>query len=82
VTRKSGREYLAAQRARYALGSRAERTRLLDEITAVTRYHRKAVIRHLSGDARRAPGRRPVGRPRRYGTAVAEVAAVVWEAAG
>jgi hypothetical protein len=82
VTRKSVREYLAAQRTRYALGSRAERTRLLDEITAVSRYHRKAIIRHLRGDGRRAPGRRPVGRPRRYGAAVAEVAAVVWEAAG
>jgi hypothetical protein len=82
VTPKSVREYLAAQRTRYALGSRAERTRLLDEITAVSRYHRKAIIRHLRGDGRRPPGRRPVGRPRRYGAAVAEVAAVVWEAAG
>jgi hypothetical protein len=82
VTRKSVREYLAAQRTRYALGSRAERTRLLDEITAVSRYHRKAIIRHLRGDGRRPPGQRPVGRPRCYGAAVAEVAAVVWEAAG
>ena len=82
MTRKSVQEYLAAQRERYARGSRVERTRLLDEIAAVTRYHRKAIIRHLSGDDRRAPGQRPVGRPRRYGPAVANVAAVVWEAAG
>lgn len=82
MTRKSVREYLAAQQARYPLGSRAERTRLLDEIAAVTGYHRKAIIRHLAGDQRRAPGRRPVGRPRRYGPGVAAVAAVVWEAAG
>ena len=82
MTRKSVQEYLATQRERYAQGSRAERSRLLDEIVAVTRYHRKAIIRHLSGDDRRAPGRRPVGRPRRYGPAVANVTAVVWEAAG
>jgi len=36
VTRKSVQEYLAAQRERYARGSRVERTRLLDEIAAVT----------------------------------------------
>jgi len=42
VTRKSVQEYLAAQQERYARGSRVERTRLLDEIAAVTRYHRKA----------------------------------------
>jgi hypothetical protein len=82
VTRKSVREYLAAQRARYALSSRGARTRLLNEIAAVTGYHRKAIIRHLAGDPRRAPTRRPVGRPRRYGAAVAAVAAIVWEAAG
>jgi hypothetical protein len=82
VTRKSVREYLAAQQARYTLGSRAERTRLLDEITAVTGYHRKAIIRHLTGDQRPAPSRRPVGRPRRYGPAVGAVATVAWEAAG
>ena len=39
MTRKSVQEYLAAQRERYARGSRVERTRLLDEIAAVTRYH-------------------------------------------
>src|SRR5713101_6454378 len=59
VTRKSVEEYMAAQRERYVRGSRVERTRLLDEIAAVTRYHRKAIIRHLSGDDRRAPGQRP-----------------------
>ena len=82
MTRKSVREYLAAQQARYTLGSREERTRLLDEIAAVTGYHRKAIIRHLGGDRRRAGSGRRVGRPRRYGAAVAAVATVVWEAAG
>ena len=82
MTRKSVREYLAAQQARYTLGARAERTRLLDEIAAVTGYHRKALIRHLAGDPRHGTGRRPVGRRRRYGPEVAAGAALVWEAAG
>jgi hypothetical protein len=82
TTRKSVREYLAAQQAWDTLGSRAERTRLLDEITAVTGYHLKAIIRHLAGDQRPAPSRRPVVRPRRSGPAVGAVATVTWEAAG
>lgn len=52
MTRKSVQEYLAAQRERYARGSRVERTRLLDEIAAVTRYHRKAEPRSTNTTAR------------------------------
>jgi hypothetical protein len=82
VTRRSTREYLTAQRARYERASRAERQTLLDEIVVVTGYHRKAVIRHLRQSRLPTPGARPVGRSRRYGPPVAAAASVLWEAAG
>ena len=82
MTRASVREYLAAQRERYHRLPRAERSRLLDEIVAVTGYHRKAVLRALRLLPRRRAGRAAVGRPRHYGTDVAAAAQVLWEAAG
>src|SRR5207302_8917625 len=82
VTRTSVREYLAKQRERYQQLARRDRSRLLTEIVAVTGYHRKAVLRSLSVLPRRRAGRRPVGRPRRYGADVARVAQVLWQAAG
>ena len=82
MTRASVREYAARQRERYQAASRSEKHRLLDEIVAVTRMHRKAVIRLL----RRAPGRRPApvraGRPRLYGAPVAAAVEVLWQASG
>jgi hypothetical protein len=75
-------EYVAAQRERYARAPRPEKGRLLDEIVAVTGYHRKAVVRLLHGRGRPPPTGRPRGRPRVYDAAVAEAAQRVWEAAG
>src|SRR5215813_6703411 len=82
VTRTSVREYLSKQRERYQGLRRRERSRLVTEIVAVTGYHRKAVLRCLRATPRPRAGRRPVGRPRRYGSDVARVAQVLWEAAG
>ena len=82
MTRTSVREYLAKQRERYHVLTRRERSQLLTEIVAVTGYHRKAVLRCLRTVPRRRAGRRPVGRPRRYGADVAGAAQVLWEAAG
>jgi len=82
VTRASVREYLAMQRQRYRLLARRERSQLLNEIVAVTGYHRKAVLRRLRELPRRRAGGKPVGRPRRYGADVAQAAQVLWEAAG
>src|SRR5215470_1945691 len=82
VTRTSVREYLSKQRERYQGLRRPERSRLVTEIVAVTGYHRKAVLRCLRATPRPRAGRRPVGRPRRYGSDVARVAQVLWEAAG
>lgn len=82
MTRRSTHEYLTAQRARYERAGRAERHVLLDEIEAVTGYHRKAIIRHLRQSRLPTPGARPVGRPRRYGPPVTAAVSVLWEAAG
>jgi hypothetical protein len=51
VTRASLREYAALPRERYRTLGRREKRRLLDELVAVTKMHRKAAIRLL----RRAP---------------------------
>ena len=52
---------------------------MLDEFTQVTGLHRKAAIRLLNRSSHpRASKRR--GRPRKYGTGVAEALKVVWEA--
>ena len=49
---KACREYAKEMRSRYLRADRAQRSRLLDEFTAVTGYHRKYAVRCL-------PGRRP-----------------------
>lgn len=83
MTRVSIREYAKAQRARYAEATRPEKAQILDEVVAVTGYHRKAAIRLLNREASSPHDRRRrPGRPRVYGPAVAEAAAVIWEAAG
>jgi hypothetical protein len=42
------RELIAAVAARYALAGRREKERFLDELTAVTGWHRKHAVRALS----------------------------------
>jgi hypothetical protein len=74
------REYLARMRERYVRADRTAKSQLLNEVCAVTGYHRKAVIR-LFG---RPPGRprRRRGRPVRYGPTVVGALRRIWEAAG
>jgi hypothetical protein len=55
---------------------------VIDEVVAITGYHRKAVIRALRDRARAPSSLRRVGRPRRYGPEVATAAEVLWEAVG
>ena len=81
MNRASIREYIDRQRHRYRRATRADKTRILDEIIAVTGYHRKAALRSLSGRVRPARGGQ-VGRPVEYGPDIAEAARVVHEAAG
>jgi hypothetical protein len=83
VTPLSLREYAVRQRERYRqLTRRADKRALLDEIVAVTKLHRKAVIRLLRRAPRARAGYPRGGRPRRYGPEVGRAAAVLWEAAG
>ena len=82
MTRPSLREYAAVQRARYLAAPRAEKSRLLNEVVAVTGLHRKAAIRLLRRAPRPPMVRTRAGRPVLYGPAVAAAAALLWEATG
>jgi hypothetical protein len=67
-------------RERYERAERAAKGALLDEVCAVTGYHRKAVIRLLGRPAVRRVRRR--GRPVRYGPRVVGALRQIWAAAG
>ena len=72
-------ELVAAIAGRYAQGDRVERSRILDEFSAVTGFHRKHAMRLLrAGQPKARSGPRP-GR-RVYDDAVREALIVVWEA--
>jgi len=79
MTRGSIREYTEAVRERYFLASKKEKGKILDEFTKVTGYHRKAAIR-LFRRGKKPGTNRKRGRPRQYGTAVADALRMAWEA--
>ncbi len=55
-------ELVGALAGRYALGSRADRGRMLDEFAALTGHHRKHAMRLLrAGGSNGASGPRPGG---------------------
>ncbi|MBI2172251.1 MAG: transposase family protein, partial [Chloroflexi bacterium] len=81
MNRESIREYAGRQRERYAKANKKEKSKILDEVVAVTGYHRKAAVRLLSGKKRTSGGESP-GRPVVYGHKVAAAARLVYEAAG
>ena len=72
-------EIVSALARRYAVGSRAERTRILDEFVAITGFHRKHAMRLIRCGA---PVRRSGVRSGRriYNEAVREALVVLWEA--
>lgn len=82
MTRTSMHEYVAAQRPRYLAATRGEKRRLLDEVVAVTGYHRKAALRRLHRPPGSTPRAARTGRPRVYGPDVTLAAQVLWEASG
>jgi hypothetical protein len=72
-------ELMAAIAGRYSRANRMERSRILDEFTAVTGFHRKHAMRLLRvGQPNRRLGPRP-GR-RIYDEATREALIVMWEA--
>jgi hypothetical protein len=73
------RELVLAIGEPYQPASRIEKRRILDELVAVTGYHRRHAIRALRGGA---PGAGPKSRPRArlYDEAVRQALIVLWEA--
>ena len=72
-------ELVSAIAGRYSRADRTERSRILDEFTAVTGFHRKHAMRLLRvGQPNRRSGPRP-GR-RVYDDATREALIVIWEA--
>ena len=78
MTRGGVKEYIEAIRERYLKAGRKEKGQILDEVTKVTGYHRKAAIRLLRrGWRAKAVGRR--GRARQYGVEVVAALKGAWE---
>ena len=79
MTRTSIQEYTEAVRWRYLRSPKTEKSKILDEFTRVTGYHRKTAIRLLhQTDKPRFQKRR--GRPRKYNAAVIGALRLAWEA--
>ncbi len=74
------REVLQALGRRYRNAGRGDKGWILDELVAITGYHRKHAVRAL-GRRERAAGPRGRGRPRVYDEAVREALILIWEAA-
>lgn len=79
MTRGGVKEYIEAVKEGYLKGSRKEKGKILDEVTKVTGYHRKAAIRLLCGGWRSKPASQR-GRARQYGPEVAAALKAGWEA--
>ena len=77
MTLSERRKYLRLIRKRYVKASRLERGRLLDEMEAVTRLHRKSLIRLMSGSLERKVRRKQRGRT--YGPEVDDALRVISE---
>ena len=78
MTLAERRKYLGRMRPRYLLATRAEQTRLLDEMQAVTGMHRKSLLRllHAASLARRV---RTTQRTKTYGAQVEDAIRLIWE---
>ena len=72
-------ELVMALAGRYALGSRADRGRMLDEFAALTGHHRKHAMRLLRAGISNGPSCPRLDR-RTYDLATREALIVVWEA--
>jgi hypothetical protein len=73
------KELIAAIGARYREASTSEKSAILDEFVAVTRFHRKHAIRVL-GSARQGAAPARQARNRTYDEAVRQALIVLWEA--
>ena len=80
ISKHAREELIGALRERYRESSRIQRTKILDESSELTGFHRKHAIRLLRRQAGCSRPRRGYGR-RVYDEAVREALVVVWEAA-
>ena len=80
VSKQARQELIEALRQRYGVGTKGEKTRILDEFVAVSGCHRKHAIRLLNTEEEISRGSRSGGR-RIYDEAVREVLIIAWEAA-
>lgn len=80
ISEETRAELVDALRERYQSGSRAQKTRILEEFVAVSGYHRKSAIRVLNGSLDLAEKPQVRRRPRLYDEAVAQALIVLWEA--
>ena len=72
------RKYVKLMAVRYRKANRQERSRLLSEMQAVTKQHRKHLIRLLNGESLERK-KRQTPRSRTYGGDVERVILKVWE---
>src|SRR5205807_2786476 len=72
------RKYVKLMAVRYRKANRRERSRLLSEMEAVTKQHRKHLIRLLNGESLERK-KRQTPRSRTYGVEVERVILLVWE---
>ena len=79
MRRSSVKEYVELMQERYRRAGRVERGHLLDEIVAVTGYHRKSATRLMSSNVRSSSQGKRRGRPRWYGPEVETALKEVWE---
>src|SRR5512135_3336276 len=80
MSQASKRELVAALRPRYTLGKRSAKQRTLDELVAVTGYHRKYAIQVLNHPPKGRTRRRCARQPK-YGGRVRAALEQVWRAA-
>lgn len=81
MSTKTKQELLEHYAQRYRSAGRAARSKLLDEVCALTGYHRKYAISRLNHPplTRQGPARRPRGR--KYGADVHDALTRLWKAA-
>jgi len=80
MSQTSKRELVAELRPRYTLGNRTAKRRILDELVAVTGYHRKYAIQLLNHPPRRRIRQRRASQPR-YSGPVRAALEKVWQVA-
>jgi hypothetical protein len=79
ISMSARREVAAAVAERYRSAGRREKGRILDELTAVTGWHRKHAVRVLRAKSP-TQAAETVPRKRRYNAAIRDAVTALWEA--